>query len=212
MTTYLAKLFCLSTTLAVGSIATAAEPTPAIRPNYAFTLPLTDGTTAQACLLPITADHAYLVYATKSGTIVSWTISRQPPSPSPDPQPTPVPPPPPSPTGVQLVIVADGPPPTIGPTLTAALAARGGLFYPATVSMIEDPTTDPAVLRWIGLAAGKTLPYAFLATNDGTPIWHGPYTSETDLLARLPPLTPKPTSAPPCPGGVCPKPNRRFSK
>jgi hypothetical protein len=74
-------LFC-STTF-------AADPTPA--PQQRFTLPLSDGTTAQAVFLPAPDDAFYLVYPTASGQLVIMNVIPTEPNPEPVP-PDPVPP------------------------------------------------------------------------------------------------------------------------
>jgi len=73
--------------------ATGAQ-TPAPAMQTPFQLPLTDKTTAQAVLLPTLDGRAFLVYATKTGSLGLWTMSQTNPTPPPEPQPIPPPTPP----------------------------------------------------------------------------------------------------------------------
>ena len=71
----------------------AAAQTPAPAPLTPFSLPLTDGTNANAQVLPIADGRAWLVYATNSGGLGTYYLTPTGPIPPPDPIP-PIPPPP----------------------------------------------------------------------------------------------------------------------
>ena len=70
----------------------AQTPAPGLQTEFA--LPLADKTTATAVLLPTLDGRAFLVYATKTGTLGLWTMTPTRPTPPPEPQPQPQPEPP----------------------------------------------------------------------------------------------------------------------
>jgi hypothetical protein len=78
----------------------ADEPTPAPAPGVAFALPLSDGSQTTAKILPGPDAKHWLVYATKSGQLVVWTVAPTDPGPIPPP-----PPPPPIDTRLKIAIV-----------------------------------------------------------------------------------------------------------
>jgi len=86
----------VSTILALTILFTLQTPAPA--PNQPFTLPLANGTTASAVILQGPAETLHLVYATKEGQLVFFTLTSHV---------NPIPPPPPTPTRIKIAIVED---------------------------------------------------------------------------------------------------------
>ena len=78
----------------------ANEPAPA--PSQRFTLPLSDGTNTQAVFLAAPKNNLHLVYATRSGQLIVWNLSRDGPVPPPPP-----PPPPPPVDSLRIAVVHD---------------------------------------------------------------------------------------------------------
>ncbi len=144
-----------------------AEPTPAPAPNVRFSLPLTDGTTAQAAIIPTTDKAAALIYATPRGELVWYILTgTTPPPPIPPPPPPPVPPPP-TPTKLQVGIVED--PEKTTPDQARVLLNREWRDYVTKTqtlvgvipnAIIDKETNKPPALLvpFLTAAAGKTLP------------------------------------------------------
>jgi hypothetical protein len=134
-----------------------------------------------------------------------WTLtSTNAPLPPPTPSPTPTPPTPTS-DNLSFITVTETEPATIPPEVTAHLRATNSTYFAYTVAMVGDPSPPKNALTWIGLSAGKPLPYSFLARSDGSIIWQG--TTPTTAAAILKILTPSPTlpQRPDCrPGFSCP--------
>jgi hypothetical protein len=87
--------------LAATLFALAGPPRRALSPpaiRSGFTIPLADGTSGTAVILPIDANQSWLVYADSTGLLGSYLLSTPPapiPTPIPTPSPTPSPTPPP---------------------------------------------------------------------------------------------------------------------
>ncbi len=181
----------LSWLLLIVPTAAAAVPTPA--PMKPFALPLSDGTTTEAVLLPIDADHMWMVYAQRDGKIGFWRMSR-----SLDPiPPDPVPPPPPEPTRLTIVIVEDPERSTqverdiLADDEWRGLAMEKHSFLGIIpVDLIDKRTGKPPPLLapYLNLSKGKELPWMILSDDAGNVIWSGhlPESPEavTDLIKR----------------------------
>lgn len=205
---------CLIALLA--SAAPAQTPTP--RPHLPFTLPMTDGTTAAAIILPTQAGQAYLVYATTTGRIGSYLMTPgttptpgpidppAPPIPVPDP-----PAPPPVPTPTRLALIGEMDKPNLSTAVTATLSAWAVAVESYSVAQVADPSTPAAALRLIGRSAGKRYPFAIALTAAGTVTWEGNLSNDpTAAIATLAAVFGRtPPASPACPDGLCP-PLRRF--
>jgi hypothetical protein len=81
----------------------AIGQTPAPARNKMFQLPLSDGTTANAVVIPTIEGNASLVYATAKGELVIYYLMKN----EVNPEPKPNPPPPPIPQKLTIAIVED---------------------------------------------------------------------------------------------------------
>jgi len=117
---------------------TGEAPAPAPARNKAFSLPLSDGTIAQARIIPTEPGKALLLYATKDGTIITWTLlTEEQVEPTP-PQPPP-PPPPPPPIGKPIVAVVEDP-------LAATVEQRHALSDPTLRKLLATQTTFVGII------------------------------------------------------------------
>lgn len=201
----LLSFVCLSTLCATSNSTAQA---PALTASFPFNVPMTDGTTSQAVILPKNDGSAYLVISSPTGQLGLFLLTPQttpPPTPNPTPPPPPPTPPPPSGTAAAFITITAAVPAAIPAETQALFTSRNITYYAYTASMVSDPQPPPNSLTWIGACAGKQLPYSFLATADGQCLWQGPTpTTAADFAALLPPAS---LSAPPaitCPSGTCP--------
>lgn len=187
------------------------EPTPAPLPASNFSIPLADGQTATAAILPTRDGQAFFVYSTPTGQLGSYLMTpTTSPAPQPNPQPQPQPTPPPTPTATALlfVTVTESTPAAIGPELQQWLDANKSKAICLTVAQVAKPDTPPEALSWIGATAGHPYPYAFIADQTGRTLWHGqPPADAAAMIALLashlaPAATRTPTPLPFCP--TCP--------
>lgn len=169
LTIKLCSLLILSLSLTTGSYANE-PPDPATRST--FTLPLQNGKEATAELLPVTSDQMYLVYATPTGELGVWTLSR-----SVDPiPPDPIPPVPPFPTKLFIAVVEN--PLTTSQAQRHVLADPGWRkkaieshnFLGVVPSDLVDKETGgpPAHLRpFLKQAASRKLPWLIMCDQSG---------------------------------------------
>ena len=186
--------------------------TPAPATQTTFALPLADDTQATAAFLPTQAGDAYLIYATPTGKLGFYLMSPTtprptptptPPSPTPPPDPTPVPPP--TPTTIKLIVVGDAAPPSIDATTSAYATQHGDTIATYSVAMVSEPTPAKSALHWIGLTAGKTYPYAFIANAKDDILWQGQLPADqTTLTATIDTVTNRVSQTRPCTTGHCP--------
>ena len=146
----------------------AQAPPPA--QGLRFALPLADGSTAEAMFLPTPGTATQIVYATTSGKLGLWPTTTPP-----NPEPTPAPKPPPTPDVPSVVVtISATEAETLPAEIAAYIAANGGSYSGFTVAMVATEKPPPDALKWIGRAAGKNLPYSFIATREGKIIVEGP--------------------------------------
>ena len=195
--------FSLLILIASGSTLAVAEPPPAPAPFQPFNLPLSNKTSASAVILPIDADHTWMVYATRDGQIGFWMMSKQarpiPPGPTP-----PVPPPlekltiaiiedPSSTSTAQRQVLAD---------LTwRKRAAEQHNFLGLIPSDLRDARTGlpPAnLLPFLEHAKLHALPYIIMYDHRGAITWEGPLPATAakllDLIPNLERKKDEPTS------------------
>lgn len=207
---YASSLMVLAILIATASHADQ-NPIPAPAIGTSFSLPLSDGTTAQALFLPAPAGQTYLVYSTKTGQIgLLTTTTTTPNSPTPEPNPPPVPPAPPTPPqppvpkSVTVTTVTDTEPARLQPDIAATLATTASTYQAFTVAEVAADTPDPNAMRWIGRTAGKTRPYTFVSRDDDTIIWEGQTpTSSAAWTAALSGETKSNKPEPTCHNGNC---------
>lgn len=172
---------CLLTILYAAWTKQCTAQTPAPQQNQIFALPLADGTTANAIILPAANGQAFLVYATKTGQLGFWTMTSgtsPSPTPPPEPPPPPTPPTPPVPPTpprvVSVITITETTPAGLPSEVSAYLSANSGSYYAFTVEMVALDEPPPNALKWIGKSAGKNYPYTFLADAAGVVLWQGP--------------------------------------
>ena len=179
----LVAIFLMITLPPIGGSASAADPTPAPAANVPFALPLADGSTAQAAILPGPTGSAYLVYATARGQLAILPIGISP-LPPPLPPAPPVPPVPPVPPQQLCIIILEDP-------LTTTLAQRAVLSCSTWRTLAQtqhrflgvlpfnyaDPDTGQppaALLPYYEAATGKPLPLVILADQQNKTLFCGP--------------------------------------
>ncbi len=166
----------------------ATAPVPA--PLKFFHLPMDDGSSTQAVLLPIDADHMWMVYTSKDGQIGFWMMTR-----STDPiPPDPVPPPPPKPTRLTIVVIEDPERSTqIERDILADDRWRGlamekhNFLGIIPIDLVDNRTGKPPTLLapFLELAKGKALPWTILADAKGNIVWQGHLPNSPDDFANL---------------------------
>lgn len=176
---------CLSFTAQSAGASDAPTVAPAV--GTYFSLPLADATQTRAILLQSPQSLPVLVYATPTGQLGLWTLTRAD-SPSPPRPPVVDPPAPPRPsTNLSLITITAAEPATIPKEVGARLAALDSAFFAYTIAMVGEPNPPANSLTWIGRTANKELPYSFLADKSGVILWQGPTpTDAAGLLGLLP--------------------------
>lgn len=167
MTLHLSRL--LPTLAAVAILTTSATPHTGDDPipvaSVPFAIPLSDGTTTSAVILPAPENSAYLVFATAPNRLQVWRLT---------PPTDPVTPPDPAPAAPRLIVTVTETIPAEIPTAIAAYIASTGSQYRAfTVAMVAQRDPPQSSLSWIGKTAGKKYPYTFVATDAGRILWRG---------------------------------------
>ena len=199
--------FCLSLLL----FAILAHPLRSQPPTFAtgtsFNIPMSDGTTRQAIILPGPGASAWLVTSSPTTPLGFWTITPTTgPTPTPPldpPKPTP-PPDPPKPAVAAVVTISEKTPAPIGTAVAAELSRLSAAYHAFTIAMVAQPTPPENALTWIGRSAGKPYPYTFIASADGRVLWEGPTPGTSDnFLSILRQLAPKQKPTSDCPTGNC---------
>jgi hypothetical protein len=179
-------------------------PTPALRPLVPFAVPFADQTNGIAVAIPGPSGTTWLLTIPPVGGIGIYALTAAAPGPQPEPPPTPPPTPPPV-AASQLIVITDGPPktkPWATTIVTAELTRRAISVHTWTIQDVTDPATPDVALRWIGKTAGRPLPWAMLAGQDGTIVWQGqPPATDAEWL-KIGPISrtnrPRPCSQYPC--------------
>jgi len=176
-------------------------PTPAPIALTCFPLPLADGSTANAIILPIPDGAAYLIYTTNDGKIGIYQILPVTSiAPTPDPAPTPSRP-------QTLIIVTEIDPAKLNDPVKNYLDAKGITLQTFTIMMVEERNPPANSLKWIGRTAGRPYPYAFIIDKNETILWKGqlPQTAK-DTIAIFDNLLSQPMQPTTCPTNLCPIP------
>lgn len=173
----------------------ADDPTP--QPLSVFSIPTTSGTNAQAVFFQTAGGQLYLVFASSTGNLFLWTLT---PTTTP-PQPDPVV----DSNTFSVITVCQEQKDKLSDEEVSFFASRSILFYPYTVSMVTESNPPKNSLTYIGLSAGKSLPYTFLVNQDGKIFWQGPRPSSLIAWKAIFPFSSytgqKPST---CPTGNCP--------
>jgi hypothetical protein len=189
MIRYLTKLFLCLLFILTSNAGPVFSQTPAPALQTAFTLPLTDSTTATAIILPMQDGQAYLVYATNAGKLGVYYLTPS----SPNPPPPPPPPPPPIVQKLTIAIVED--------PLTTTLEQRTLFSDPAWRKLATDSNNfkgiipndikeiktglPPADLApFLDRAKLHNLPWIMFTSAKGVILWEGnpPSTKEEMIL------------------------------
>lgn len=169
---------CLCLSLLLLSIGASSSMGQSPKTGTPFQLPLTDETTVQTVLLPIDGTTLYLVYATRTGNLGLWTMTK---GTTIDPVP-PDPPVPPIDEILSIAVIEDPLDSSIEEVNT--LADPGWRGYANAnhnfIGIIPNDVIDfrtkkpPAFLfPFLVLAKGKDLPYLVILRSDGTVYWQG---------------------------------------
>ena len=201
-----------ATALALGAFAGLAEgQTPAPAVNRPFILPLADGSTAAAVILPADASRSYLIFATSQGNLVWYTLTTKI-----DPQP-PVPPVPPPPVPTTLTIAVVENPATTTWQVRAVLSSPGWRQLATTkhrflgiipIDAIDPDTKQPPApfKPFLDRAKTMTLPAVIIADAAGNELTAGGVpATDADFQAvinRYAAGYRRPQT--PCPTGLCP--------
>jgi hypothetical protein len=168
----------------------AIDQTPAPATNVPFQLPLSDGSTAQARLLPTHDGESWLVYATSSGKVVAYYLSPTTPTPPPDP----IPPIPPTPQKLTIAIVEN---PTLttqqqravlaSPEWRAVAAAKHNLVGIIPNDVIDKETNQPPtrLAPFLNRAKLHNLPWIMFTNAAGAILWEGQVPTTAQELAAL---------------------------
>lgn len=167
--------------------------TPAPAANKEFNLPLADGTTGTALILPTSEGQAYLVYTTPTGKLGSYLMKTGT-TPNPvDPPPTPTP----TPTRLTIAIVEDPATTTAQQRAILAAPAWRGLaneqhaFLGIIPNDLKEAKTGqpPALLApFLNRSKGHALPWVMLYDSAGNLFWEGPLPTTAQAMTAL--LTP----------------------
>jgi len=168
--------------------ALAQTPNPALQTP--FVLPLSDGTIAQAQILPGPNAQAYLVYATKTGQLGLWTMTQTDPTPPPDP----IPPIPPQPTKLKIAIVEN--PATTTQAQRSVLASKSWRdlvvdrheLVGVIPNDVIDKRTDqppPRLAPFLDRAKQHNLPWIMFTDEQGNIIWEGQVPTTASELSNL---------------------------
>lgn len=179
--------FCACLLFAAAEAA-GQTPTPAI--YIPFQLPLADKTTATAKILPAPQGRAYLVYATTSGKLGLWMMTK-----TTDPiPPDPIPPPPPEPTDLIIAIIED--PERTSQAQRDVLADQGwrNLAGPPhqflgilPVDLIDKRTGKPPphLAPYLNRAKGKPLPWVIFTDANRNILFEAQLLMTASELERL---------------------------
>ena len=172
----------------------AISQTPAPATNVPFVLPLADGSTAQARLLPTHDGEAWLVYATSSGKLGIFYLSPTKPDPGPNPPPPPPPPPPPVPTKLTIAIIENPATTTqeqrqvlADPAWRQAAAGKHTQLGIIPNDVIDKSTGQPParLVPFLDRAKLHNLPWIIFTNAAGTIVWEGTVPTTAAELAAL---------------------------
>lgn len=175
--------------LTLAAAAALAQP-PALAPSVPFTLPLTDGTMAQAQFLPTQNGEGWIAYATNSGKLATYYLTPT----RPGPQPDPIPPVPPQPTRLTIAIV-ENPAATTQP-LRAVLAspewreeaaAKHNFLGIIPNDVIDKKTGQPPprLAPFLDRAKTHDLPWVMFTNAQNVILWEGQLPSSATELKNL---------------------------
>ena len=201
---YVGRSYVPARTVSHAPALASADPSPVqIKSGVAFSVPLTDGTTATArcenmngvARLTIVTDGKFLdlqLSTWGTGPTPNPTPSPTPPTPIPTPVPVPSPPIPTPPVAVAtaLIVITDTPTASgswATPAVQQAMAARGIAATNYAISSVADPNyTDVIGLKWLGQSNANPTPYAFVVDASGNVLWRGPaLTTDAAWIALL---------------------------
>lgn len=173
-----------------------------------FPLPMSDGTSGQGVFLWTLPTSGVFVASSHSGQIILLRFQKTTPSPTPEPpgpKPDPVPPAPPVQAVSSFIVVSETQEESLQPILMGMLKSSNVSFFAYTVEMVSLEKPPANSLKWIGRTAGKTYPWCFAVSADGSIIWQGakPQTP-ADLAKIIGSTTQEKNSDPNCPSGNCP--------
>lgn len=198
----LTKSLSLSLLVLVSTAPTPMTATPAPATQTNFSLPLSDGSTATARLLPTTNGEAWLVYATSSGQLAAYYLTPHQPVPPPTPPtpdpPTPLPPPPdpqPQPTRLTIAVIENPETTTnaqravLTNTTWSTAATAKHTFLGIVPDDVIDKTTGlppPRLAPFLARAKLHNLPWILFADPNGVIVWEGTVpTTATELTALI---------------------------
>jgi hypothetical protein len=175
--------------LLIAAQAWSQTPAPALQKS--FSLPLTDGTTATAMIMPGPPGQSWLVYAAKDGKLGTYWLTPT----DPGPGPKPVPPVPPIPQRLTIVIVEDPVTTTqaerqilADPTWRTPAAAKHNMLGIIPNDLIDKETGQPPqrLAGFLDRAKLHNLPWIMLTGQAGTILWEGQVpTTAAELIALI---------------------------